>query len=162
MYFRMRLRGNKAPLKPSPWGDDFGVPGFRRATKRRAFGCALEVIRFGRVRPGLDSHALQIPALRFLCLQTAVNRVWPYLEVERKMSSAGLVFCRRDHKGRTQMKPSTKNEVKGTIHEVKGKIKEKAGRATKNPRLEEEGTDEKIAGKVQRKIGQVQKVTEDF
>ena len=25
-------------------GDDFGVPGFRRATKRRAFGCALEVI----------------------------------------------------------------------------------------------------------------------
>jgi uncharacterized protein YjbJ (UPF0337 family) len=63
---------------------------------------------------------------------------------------------------RTQMKPSTKNEVKGKIHEVKGKIKEKAGRATNNPRLEDEGTDEKIAGKVQRKVGQVQKVVEDF
>ena len=35
--------GNKAPLKPSPWGNDFGVPGFQRATKRWAFGRALEV-----------------------------------------------------------------------------------------------------------------------
>jgi uncharacterized protein YjbJ (UPF0337 family) len=60
------------------------------------------------------------------------------------------------------MRPSTKNEVKGKIHEVKGAIKEKAGRATKNPRLEDEGADEKVAGKVQRKIGQVQKVVEDF
>jgi uncharacterized protein YjbJ (UPF0337 family) len=60
------------------------------------------------------------------------------------------------------MKPSTENQVKGKLHEVKGKIKEEAGRATKNPRLEDEGTDEKIAGKVQRKIGQVQKVVEDF
>ncbi len=60
------------------------------------------------------------------------------------------------------MKPSTENRVRGKIHEVKGAIKEKAGRATNNPDMEDEGTGEKIAGKVQRKIGQVQKVVEGF
>jgi uncharacterized protein YjbJ (UPF0337 family) len=78
------------------------------------------------------------------------------------MRLENLVIRRRGNGEDTQVKPSTKNEVRGTIHEVKGKIKEKAGRAMKNPRLEDEGTDEKVAGKVQRKIGQVQKVVEDF
>jgi uncharacterized protein YjbJ (UPF0337 family) len=41
---------------------------------------------------------------------------------------------------------------------VKGKIKEKVGKATNNPNLENEGTNEKMAGKVQKKIGQVEKV----
>jgi uncharacterized protein YjbJ (UPF0337 family) len=40
---------------------------------------------------------------------------------------------------------------------VKGKIKEKVGKATNNPDLENEGTNEKTAGKVQKKIGQVEK-----
>jgi len=31
------------------------------------------------------------------------------------------------------MKPSTKDEIKGTFHEVKGKVKEKAGQVTNNP-----------------------------
>jgi uncharacterized protein YjbJ (UPF0337 family) len=58
------------------------------------------------------------------------------------------------------MKPSTKNEVAGTIHEVKGKIKETVGRVTNNPNLEAEGIGERIGGKVRKKIGQVQKVVE--
>jgi uncharacterized protein YjbJ (UPF0337 family) len=35
------------------------------------------------------------------------------------------------------MKPSTKNEVAGTVHEVKGKAKEKAAQLTNNPDLED-------------------------
>ena len=56
------------------------------------------------------------------------------------------------------MKPSTKDEVGGKVHEVKGQVKERVGRATNNPDLEAEGQDEKIGGKVQNKIGQVEKV----
>jgi len=33
------------------------------------------------------------------------------------------------------MNPSTKDEIKGTLHEVKGKIKETAGKVTNNPKL---------------------------
>jgi len=56
------------------------------------------------------------------------------------------------------MKPSTKDEVAGKIHEVKGAIKAKVGKLTNNPDLETEGKVEKVAGKVQKKIGQVKKV----
>lgn len=56
------------------------------------------------------------------------------------------------------MKPSTKDRVQGKYHEVKGGIKEKAGRANKNPRQEDEGTDEKVSGKIQKKIGEIEKV----
>jgi uncharacterized protein YjbJ (UPF0337 family) len=55
-------------------------------------------------------------------------------------------------------KESTKDEVKGKAHEIKGKIKQKAGRALKNPALEEEGEDEEIAGTIQKKVGQIKKV----
>jgi uncharacterized protein YjbJ (UPF0337 family) len=58
------------------------------------------------------------------------------------------------------MKPSTEDQVKGTVHEVKGTIKEKAGQLTNDPDLEGEGIGEKIAGKVQKKIGQLEKVIE--
>ena len=58
------------------------------------------------------------------------------------------------------MKPSTKDQMEGTMHEVKGKVKEAAGRATGNPDLEDEGQGEKIAGKVQKKVGQIEKVLE--
>ena len=33
------------------------------------------------------------------------------------------------------MKPSTKNQAKGKLHELKGKVKEKAGQVTNNPNL---------------------------
>jgi uncharacterized protein YjbJ (UPF0337 family) len=56
------------------------------------------------------------------------------------------------------MKPGTKDEVAGKIHEVKGAVKEKLGKLTNNPDLEAEGQVEKVAGKVQRKIGEVEKV----
>lgn len=53
------------------------------------------------------------------------------------------------------MKPSTKDEVEGKIHEVKGSVKEKVAKVTNNPDLEAEGTVEKVAAKVQKKIGRI-------
>jgi len=58
------------------------------------------------------------------------------------------------------MKPSTKDEVAGKIHEMKGTVKEKVGKLANNPNLEAEGKFEKLAGTVQKKIGQVKKVLE--
>ena len=66
----------------------------------------------------------------------------------------------KSQKERTAMKKSSQDQAEGKMHEVKGKIKEKAGRLTNNPRLEEEGTDEKVGGKIQKKVGQVEKVFE--
>lgn len=56
------------------------------------------------------------------------------------------------------MKPSTTDEIKGAFHDLKGKVKEKVGKLTNNPDLEDEGVAEGIAGKVQTKVGQVKKV----
>ncbi len=58
------------------------------------------------------------------------------------------------------MKPSTKDQVEGTLHELKGKAKEAAGRVTDNPKLKAEGRVEAAAGTVQKKVGQVKKVFE--
>lgn len=58
------------------------------------------------------------------------------------------------------MKPSTKDQIKGKLHEVKGEVKEKAGKVTNDPNLQAEGQDENFAGKVQKKIGQIEKVFE--
>jgi uncharacterized protein YjbJ (UPF0337 family) len=58
------------------------------------------------------------------------------------------------------MKPSTKDQIEGKLHEVKGAVKEKAGQAANNPNLAAEGQAEKIAGKVQKKVGQIEKVFE--
>ena len=56
------------------------------------------------------------------------------------------------------MKPSTKDNAEGKMHQVKGKIKETVGKAVGNDDLEAEGKVEKLHGKVQEKIGQVEKV----
>jgi uncharacterized protein YjbJ (UPF0337 family) len=58
------------------------------------------------------------------------------------------------------MKDSTKDKIQGAVHELKGSVKEKVGRATKNPQLEDKGTDEKVAGKIQKKVGDIEKVFE--
>jgi uncharacterized protein YjbJ (UPF0337 family) len=58
------------------------------------------------------------------------------------------------------MKPSTKDQIQGTLHEMKGKAIQTVGEVTKNPDLAAEGQDEKIAGKVQKKVGQIEKVLE--
>jgi uncharacterized protein YjbJ (UPF0337 family) len=58
------------------------------------------------------------------------------------------------------MKPSTKDQLQGKVHEVKGAVKQQVGRVTNNPDLEAEGQVEKVSGKIQKKIGQVEKVLE--
>jgi uncharacterized protein YjbJ (UPF0337 family) len=56
------------------------------------------------------------------------------------------------------MRSSTKDRVKGRVQEAKGKLKEKAGRASRDPDLQDRGTAEKVGGRVQRKVGEVKKV----
>jgi uncharacterized protein YjbJ (UPF0337 family) len=63
-------------------------------------------------------------------------------------------------KRRNQMKPSTKDQIKGELHELKGNVKETAGQVTNNANLETKGRNEKLAGKVQKKVGQIEKVIE--
>jgi uncharacterized protein YjbJ (UPF0337 family) len=66
-----------------------------------------------------------------------------------------------DRKQRKHMKPSTKDQVQGKLHELKGKTKETAGQLTNNSSLTAEGRNEKLAGKIQKKVGQVEEVLEN-
>ena len=56
------------------------------------------------------------------------------------------------------MKPSTKNDAEGKMHQAKGKIKETVGKAVGNRDLEAEGKVENLDGKIQEKLSQVEKV----
>jgi uncharacterized protein YjbJ (UPF0337 family) len=58
------------------------------------------------------------------------------------------------------MKPSTKDQIEGNLHEVKGAVKEQVGRVTNNPTLRAKGKAENLAGKIQKKVGQLEKVFE--
>jgi uncharacterized protein YjbJ (UPF0337 family) len=58
------------------------------------------------------------------------------------------------------MNQSTKDEIKGNMHDAKGTTKEKAGQITDNPNLTAKGQNERLAGKVQKKVGQIEKVLE--
>ncbi len=58
------------------------------------------------------------------------------------------------------MKPSTKDQIEGTVHQVKGKAKEKAGQVTGNTTLRAKGAVENLGGKLQTKIGQIEKALE--
>ena len=58
------------------------------------------------------------------------------------------------------MKPSTKDNAEGKMHQVKGAIKEVAGKIVNNHNLEAEGKGEKLGGKIQEKIGEIEKVVE--
>jgi len=58
------------------------------------------------------------------------------------------------------MKPGTKDQIQGNLHELKGKVKENVGQVTNDPDLAAEGQGEKLAGTIQKKIGQVEKVFE--
>jgi uncharacterized protein YjbJ (UPF0337 family) len=58
------------------------------------------------------------------------------------------------------MDDSTKDRIEGKAHELKGALKEKLGRATNNPDLEDEGQAEKVVGKIQKKVGDIEKVVE--
>jgi uncharacterized protein YjbJ (UPF0337 family) len=54
---------------------------------------------------------------------------------------------------RWNMKTSTKDKLKGSLHEMKGAIKEEVGKITNDRDLKAEGKAEKKEGKVQQKIG---------
>jgi uncharacterized protein YjbJ (UPF0337 family) len=58
------------------------------------------------------------------------------------------------------MKPSTQDQIEGTIHQVKGAVKEKVGQVTNNAELTAEGKAEKLAGKIQEKVAQIEKIVE--
>ena len=58
------------------------------------------------------------------------------------------------------MKPGTKDQIQGNLHELKGKVKENAGQVTSDPDLAAQGQNERIAGAVQKKVGQIEKVLE--
>jgi uncharacterized protein YjbJ (UPF0337 family) len=55
------------------------------------------------------------------------------------------------------MADSMKDKAEGTFHDVKGAVKEKVGRATNDPNLQDEGTAGKFTGKVQKKVGDIEK-----
>jgi uncharacterized protein YjbJ (UPF0337 family) len=58
------------------------------------------------------------------------------------------------------MKTSTEDKIKGSLHEVKGAIKEQAGKVTKNCCLETKGKVEKTAGKIQHLVGDAEEAVE--
>jgi starvation-inducible DNA-binding protein len=55
------------------------------------------------------------------------------------------------------MKPSTRDNVEGTIREVNGNVKEAAGKITANPKLVNAGKREKLLGKGQKIVASVEK-----
>jgi uncharacterized protein YjbJ (UPF0337 family) len=89
---------------------------------------------------------------------TRRNGRWLYGGPGRSLAAAGTRIYRYSTTRRKQMNPSTKDEIKGTVHEVKGKVKETTGKVTNNPNLQAEGNIEKNTGKVQKKVGQIEKV----
>jgi uncharacterized protein YjbJ (UPF0337 family) len=56
------------------------------------------------------------------------------------------------------MKPSTKANLEGNLHELKGTATEKAGQLIDNSDLAAEGQVEKVGGKLQKKVARLQKV----
>lgn len=56
------------------------------------------------------------------------------------------------------MKPSTKNQIKGNLHEVKGAAKQKVGELTDDPKMVAAGKKELLVGKLMKKAGQIGKV----
>jgi uncharacterized protein YjbJ (UPF0337 family) len=58
------------------------------------------------------------------------------------------------------MKSSTKDKIKGNIQQAKGTLKEKVGRATGDPEMEDTGTAERVGGKIRDKVGDIKKVFE--
>lgn len=56
------------------------------------------------------------------------------------------------------MKSSTKDQVKGKLHQVSGAVKEVVGKAIDNHEMVAKGKAEKAAGKIQQKVGDIKKV----
>jgi len=56
------------------------------------------------------------------------------------------------------MKSSTKDKIRGNVDQAKGSVQEKAGRASRDPEMQDRGTANKVGGKIQKKVGDVKKV----
>ena len=56
------------------------------------------------------------------------------------------------------MTSGSEDQIKGKVHQVQGDAKEKVGKLTNDPDLENEGKTENLKGKIQNKIGQIKKV----
>ena len=56
------------------------------------------------------------------------------------------------------MKPND-DEIRGKIDQAKGDVKERIGRATGNPDLEDEGAGERISGNIEEGIGRARRKT---
>ena len=56
------------------------------------------------------------------------------------------------------MTSGSDDQIKGKVHQVQGDAKEKVGKLTNDPDLENEGKTENLKGKIQNKIGQIKKV----
>lgn len=56
------------------------------------------------------------------------------------------------------MKPND-DEVRGKIDQVKGDVKERLGRATGDPDLQDEGTADRIGGKIEEGVGTARRKT---
>jgi uncharacterized protein YjbJ (UPF0337 family) len=51
------------------------------------------------------------------------------------------------------------DEIRGKIDQAKGNVKERIGRATGNPDLEDEGAGERIGGNIEEGIGRARRKT---
>jgi uncharacterized protein YjbJ (UPF0337 family) len=58
------------------------------------------------------------------------------------------------------MKPSTKDQIEGSLDQVKGALRDKIGQATNNPTLSIKGRAQNLHGKIQEKAGQIKRVFE--
>ncbi|WP_285907777.1 CsbD family protein [Pseudodesulfovibrio pelocollis] len=58
------------------------------------------------------------------------------------------------------MKASTKNQIKGKLHQASGKVKELVGKAIDNNEMQLKGKTEYTAGKIQEKTGEIEEVLE--
>ena len=58
------------------------------------------------------------------------------------------------------MKPSTKDQIEGSLDQLKGKLRDKIGQATNNPTLSVKGLAQQLHGRIQEKAGQIRRVFE--
>jgi len=56
------------------------------------------------------------------------------------------------------MKSSTRDKIEGAVKQAAGAMKQHAGRAVRDPDLQDRGTVERAEGRVQSKVGDIKKV----
>lgn len=108
-----------------------------------------------------DCSAGGVPAWwRWLGLFTLASKLAVDLGISNRRRALQRTRLRLVAPKETEMKPSTRDELRGKVHELKGTLKEKVGRLTNDSDLQAEGIGEQIGGKVQKKIGQLRKIIE--